>query len=145
MVEQTNYLDTFGNFSNGSSTSNLSSQLIIDAFKNEHKKKFNEWIQSLNIFTTVILYSEMALCFTLNFISFSCIIYRRQLTAINLLVLNLGIADMLYACGIPFYVRQFSNSKVLTHTILGCRLSFLLDVSCMIVSDIFFSNYRINH
>lgn len=137
---ETNYLDSFGNYSN-SSSSNITNQYILDAFKSEQKKKLNEWIQSLNIFTTVILYSEMALIFTLNFISFSCIIYRRQMTAINLLVLNLGIADMLYACGIPFYVRQFSNTKVLTHSILGCRLSFLLDVSCMIVSYYYLNRF----
>ena len=126
-IEQ-NYLNNITN------SSNLTSLFIIDAFKSDQKKRLSEWIQSLNILTTCILYVEMALCFTLNFISFSCIIYRRQITAINLLVLNLGIADMLYACGIPFYVRQFSNTKILSQSVLGCRLSFLLDVTCMIVS-----------
>ena len=93
-----------------------------------------EMINFLNKITTVILYIEMVFCFILNLTSLSCIIYTKAFTSINMLVINLAIADILYACGIPFYVRQFSESVYVTQSIFGCRLSFTLDVTSMIVS-----------
>ncbi len=93
-----------------------------------------EMINFLNKITTVILYIEMVFCFILNLTSLSCIIYTKAFTSINMLVINLAIADILYACGIPFYVRQFSESVYVTQSVLGCRISFTLDVTSMIVS-----------
>ncbi len=93
-----------------------------------------EMINFLNRITTVILYIEMVFCFMLNLTSLSCIIYTKAFTSINMLVINLAIADILYACGIPFYVRQFSESVYVTQSVLGCRISFTLDVTSMIVS-----------
>ena len=96
-----------------------------------------EMINFLNKITTVILYIEMVFCFILNLTSLSCIIYTKAFTSINMLVINLAIADILYACGIPFYVRQFSESVYVTQSVLGCRISFTLDVTSMIVSELF--------
>lgn len=95
-----------------------------------------EMINFLNKITTVILYIEMVFCFILNLTSLSCIIYTKAFTSINMLVINLAIADILYACGIPFYVRQFSESVYVTQSVLGCRISFTLDVTSMIVSKL---------
>ena len=91
-------------------------------------------INFLNRITTVILYTEMVFCFILNLTSLTCIFYTKAFTSINMLVINLAIADILYACGIPFYVRQFSESVNVTQSVLGCRISFTLDVTSMIVS-----------
>ena len=93
-----------------------------------------EMINFLNKITTIILYTEMVFCFILNLTSLSCIFYTKAFTSINMLVINLAIADILYACGIPFYVRQFSDSINVSQSVFGCRISFTLDVTSMIVS-----------
>ena len=128
-IEQ-NYLASL-NFSNFTNESHL---YLYEHSKYGHTGSLKEWIPMLNKITTIVLYIEMVFCFTLNCISLTCIFYRKSFTSINILVINLGVADLIYACGIPFYVRQFSNSKTLTQSILGCRLSFLLDITSMIVS-----------
>lgn len=87
----------------------------------------------LNLITFLFLYTQMVLCFVLNAISLSFIIYSRAFTPINLLIINLSIADILYSSLIPFYSRQFSND-VVSQSELGCRLSFILDVASMLVN-----------
>ena len=88
-----------------------------------------------NIFTIILLYLEMVLCISLNLISVVSIFYRKVCTSIDILVINLAIADILYSCGIPFYLRQFSDPKSFSQTIFGCRISFIFDVTSMIVSS----------
>jgi len=121
----------------GSNTSlvDLNGHNLTDNYPDRppHTEQNLYFIYLLNKFTTISLYTEMALCFTLNLISLTCIIYSKSLTSIKILIINLAIADMLYACGIPFYARQFSDTH-LSQSLFGCRLSFLLDVTCMIVS-----------
>ena len=96
-----------------------------------------------NILTIFLLYLEMVLCISLNLISIISIFYRKVATSIDVLVINLAIADILYSCGIPFYLRQFSDPKSFSQTIFGCRLSFIFDVTSMIVS--FFKNFFSYH
>ena len=91
------------------------------------------FVAILNKITIVLLYMEMVFCFLFNIISLCGILFTRPITSIKLLIINLAIADLLYACGIPFYARQFSETQ-LSQSLFGCRLSFLLDVTCMIVS-----------
>ena len=115
------------------STSNLSQNMFFNYTQPQQPEQNLYFIYLLNKFTTISLYTEMALCFSLNLISLTCILYSKSLTSIKILIINLAIADMLYACGIPFYARQFSDAH-LSQSLFGCRLSFLLDVTCMIVS-----------
>lgn len=89
-----------------------------------------------NILTILVLYFEMALCFSLNLISVISIFYRKVTSSIDILVINLAIADVLYSCGIPFYLRQFTDPKSFSQTMFGCRISFIFDVTSMIVSFI---------
>lgn len=75
----------------------------------------------------------MILCYVLNSISFVCILYMNAFTPINMLILNLALADMLYASCIPFYVSQFKERQPISQSKIGCQISFILDVSSMIV------------
>jgi hypothetical protein len=75
----------------------------------------------------------MILCFLLNGLSFCCILTSKNFfNPVNVLILNLGIVDCTYASLIPFYVQQFKEENV-QQTKLGCQVSYLLDVTCMIV------------
>ena len=89
-----------------------------------------------NIMTIVVLYLEMFLCISFNLVSIISIFYRKISSSIDVLVINLAIADVLYSCGIPFYLRQFTDPKSFSQTIFGCRISFIFDVTSMIVSII---------
>ena len=112
-------------------TVNISNYSFID--KNVPDEKA-ETLTFFNILTIVILYMEMILCVSLNLISVISIFYRKITTSIDMLVINLALADILYACGIPFYLRQFTDPRSFSQTIFGCRASFIFDVTSMIVS-----------
>jgi hypothetical protein len=90
-----------------------------------------------NNFTRVALYCEMFACFTFNLMSVFCIVSNKNSLqiSINVLILNLAVADVMYASLIPFYASQFAldDQKPSSVTQLTCRLSFFLDVTCMIV------------
>lgn len=94
----------------------------------------NAFLQFLNTSTISLLYLLMSLCFVLNATSIVCIISSLAFSPINLLILNLAFSDILYASCIPMFVDQFTE-KVVVQTETGCRLSFFLDVTCMIVSS----------
>ena len=103
----------------------------------------SEWANLLNfefwqfwqLFTKVSLYTQMMLCFILNSVSLIFMIYSRVFTPINILIINLAIADILYSSCIPYYLRQFNDEdEAVSQSEFGCRLSFILDVTCMIVS-----------
>ena len=96
-----------------------------------NNQRFN--INLLNLITITMLYTEMILCYVLNSISFVCILYMNAFTPINMLILNLALADMLYASCIPFYVSQFKERQPISQSKIGCQISFILDVSSMIV------------
>ena len=94
-----------------------------------------------NKLTVIVLYIQMGLGLTLNFISISCIVYSficlNAYTSINLLIVNLAISDILYISIIPAFVKQFDPSIFFSNpNELTCRLSFSLDVIGMIVSTI---------
>ena len=62
----------------------------------------------------------------LNLVSIIFILKVKKLRAINLLILNLALADLVYISGIPFYVvHEFSQSW--PFQIIGCQLFFLTD------------------
>lgn len=96
-----------------------------------------DWMNALNVFTVATLYMEMTLCFVLNAISITFMIYFRMFSPINMLVINLAIADILYSSCVPYYVRQFDDMMI-PQTKFGCRMSFILDVTCMIVRPVNF-------
>ncbi len=87
--------------------------------------------------TIFVLYIEMACIIGLNAVSVMCILSSKFLTPIHALIINLAIVDCLYSSIIPFYVRQFKQVKgeKIIQRKNGCRLSYFLDVMCMIVSD----------
>jgi hypothetical protein len=92
----------------------------------------SEFLSILNLTTIVILYVQMALCFVLNIISVTFIVVvSKSYNPISLLIINLAISDILYSSCVPYYVRQFSGG-VISQT--GCRVAFILDVTCMIVN-----------
>ena len=62
----------------------------------------------------------------LNLVSIIFILKVKKLRAINLLILNLALADLVYISGIPFYVvHELSQSW--PFQIIGCQLFFLTD------------------
>ncbi|CAF0721913.1 unnamed protein product [Brachionus calyciflorus] len=87
----------------------------------------------LNLITIIILYTQLVLCYILNAISLTFIIHSKNFSPINLLIINLAISDILYSSCIPFYVRQFNEGAV-SQSQLGCRLSFIFDVTSMLVN-----------
>ena len=90
-------------------------------------------INLLNFITLTCLYTEMILCFALNSISIMFIFYTKSFTPISILIVNLALADMLYSSCILFYARQFSIEQPVQQSKLGCQISFIIDVSSMIV------------
>jgi hypothetical protein len=86
--------------------------------------------------TYYMLYIEMILCLCLNTVSILFIVSSRLFTPINLLILNLAVFDMLYSCCIPLFVTQFTGGQIQL-SLYGCRISYFLDVTCMIVSTYF--------
>lgn len=93
----------------------------------------NDWMNALNVFTVATLYIQMTLCIILNAISLTFMIYFKMFTPINMLIINLAIADILYSSCVPYYVRQFDDMPS-SQSAFGCRISFIIDVTCMIVS-----------
>jgi hypothetical protein len=91
------------------------------------------FIKFYNNITILFLYILMCLSFILNSISITCILWSKSYTPINILILNLSLSDILYASCVPMFVKQFTGDAVL-QTESGCRISFFLDVTCMIVS-----------
>lgn len=85
-----------------------------------------------DLITSILLYAEMTFCFTLNSISLLFIISHNKITPINLLIINLAIADILYSSCIPFFVRQFSVGDY-SQSKFSCRLTYAIDVTCMLI------------
>jgi hypothetical protein len=106
-----------------------------DWFNNTSSDKFNDnaFIKYYNKVTIVSLYASMISCYALNIISVMSIICAKAFTPINILILNLAVSDVLYASCIPFFINQFTGATVI-QTEFGCRISFFLDVTCMIVN-----------
>ena len=90
-------------------------------------------LDRINRITITVLYVEMSLCFALNLISFTYILVTRDFRPISCLIMNLVVVDILYSSCIPFYVSQFAGIAP-DQTLLGCKLSFFIDATCMIVN-----------
>nr|QVK46035.1 G protein-coupled receptor [Proales similis] len=90
------------------------------------------WIELLNRGTAGILFIEMSLAVLLNFTSITFIVWSRSFSALNIFVINLAIADLLYAVCIPFYAAQFYQEST-SHSLFGCRTFYLVDVLSMLV------------
>ena len=99
-----------------------------------------EFMKHFNRITILVLYTLMILCFLLNSISVISILCSKAYTPINILILNLAISDVLYSSCIPIFTRQFTGDSM---SEFACRVSFFLDVTCMIVSNLFlFSRFK---
>ncbi|CAF1102430.1 unnamed protein product, partial [Brachionus calyciflorus] len=88
-------------------------------------------IESLFLFT-IILVLIFTLAITFNSISITSILTARAYTPINLLIINLGFADITYSLGIPFFVTQILNYRQ-PLGVYGCRLFLFTEFNGIIV------------
>jgi hypothetical protein len=70
--------------------------------------------------------------FVLNVITIASILLMKNFKPINVLIMNLALADLIYTAGIPFLVIQIINVNFDTG-LIGCRFFFLSDFIGMIV------------
>jgi hypothetical protein len=89
--------------------------------------------QSINIIFTVVLFILFVSALLLNLLSILSIISAKAYTPINLLILNLAIADLTYSFGIPMFAAQITY-KNWPFGIIGCRMFLLTDFVGLIVS-----------
>lgn len=81
---------------------------------------------------TVILTIIFIISLILNIISIKSILSSNEFTTINTLIMNLAFADLVYSCGIPFFIYQFYSYNWLLGE-LGCRLFIFFEFSGLIV------------
>lgn len=110
-------------------------------FQNESLNNFSHKTRQIDI-----LFHLNASIFTSNFIlslifilglffnaiSIIFIILARAFTPINLLIINLGLADITYSLGIPFFISQTLNLNW-SFGLLGCRIFIFTEFSGIIV------------
>jgi hypothetical protein len=72
----------------------------------------------------------------LNGLSIILIIGSKKITAINLLIINLAISDILYALTIPIFAVHVVIPRW-PFGRLGCQLAISIDIIAMIVSFIY--------
>ena len=87
---------------------------------------------AFNYSIMICLYVIMLLTIILNLFSIVCIVHAKQLTPINILIVNLCLTDILYATNLPNIAAQFINK--FTYSLVLCRLTITLDMICVIVS-----------
>jgi hypothetical protein len=68
-------------------------------------------VDASQMFCLIALSVIFVLSFVLNFISISSIIRARAFTPINVLIMNLALADVTYILGIPLLVAQILNQN----------------------------------
>ena len=113
----------------------LLNERVIDINKSVNESWIkDDFIRYYNLVTVMFLFVLMILCFILNLISIFCISCSKTITPIKMLILNLAVSDIFYASCIPMFAKQFSGGTVY-QTEFGCRISFFLDVTCMIVGS----------
>ena len=84
-------------------------------------------------FFTIGLLIIFSFSLVFNIISISSIISARAFSPINLLILNLGIADIVYSLGMPLFLSQM-YSKNWEFGLIGCRIFIFTDFIGIIVS-----------
>lgn len=87
--------------------------------------------ESLFIFT-VVLILIFTLAITFNSISITSILTAKAYTPINILIINLGFADLTYSLGIPFFVSQILNYRQ-SLGLYGCRMFLFTEFNGVIV------------
>lgn len=112
----------YKNFTNETSTK--FSLLEMDLINNH---------QSINVIFTVVLFVVFVAAFILNLLSILSILSAKAYTPINLLILNLAIADLTYSLGIPMFAAQITY-KNWPFGIIGCRMFLFTDFVGLIVS-----------
>ena len=70
---------------------------------------------------TVFLMAICLLSLVLNLISIASVLTARAFTTINLLIVNLALADFIYSLGIPMFITQ-TFSKSWRFGVIGCKL-----------------------
>ncbi|RNA29243.1 D(2) dopamine receptor isoform X2 [Brachionus plicatilis] len=87
--------------------------------------------ESLFIFTAVLILI-FTLAITFNSISITSILAAKAYTPINILIINLGFADLTYSLGIPFFVTQILNYRQ-SLGLYGCRMFLFTEFNGVIV------------
>lgn len=113
------------------------SSTMYRKIENKYNFSFENAMSLIDLITIICLYSQMGLSIILNMIVIIYILIMRYFGPINVLILNLAISDLMYSSTIPFYVSQFMPEPV-GQTQLGCRISFLIDWTSMIVIEFSF-------
>ena len=93
-------------------------------------------IDSVSFFTIIIvsiLIITLILSIILNVFTISSIVLMKNFKQINILILNLALADLVHVMGIPLFIVQTLVGD-LDVGVIGCRLFFLSDFIGMIVS-----------
>lgn len=104
-------------------------------FNYSHKTRQIDILFHLNasVFTSNFILSLIFILGLLfNAISIVFIILARAFTPINLLIINLGLADITYSLGIPFFISQTLNLNW-SFGLLGCRIFIFTEFSGIIV------------
>lgn len=100
---------------------------------NESNESANHYIfNSSALAFNVILSLIFTFGLVLNIISISSIVTARAFTPINILIINLAMADITYTLGIPFFMFQMFNYKW-PFGVFGCKLFIFTEFSGIIV------------
>ena len=108
---------------------NFSQRLYINFSDFEEETiQFGSWIYTL----TVILSGLFVFGILFNLLSILSILLAKAFNSINLLIINLAIADITYALGIPMFLTHIFSIDW-PFGVLGCQLFFFADYIGMIV------------
>jgi hypothetical protein len=99
---------------------------------NESLGEIQNFIPFIYTFT-IVLTTVLVLSLFFNFLSIISIFSYKKFTPINVLVLNLALADIIYTIGIPLFIAQMYH-KNWPYGKLGCRLFIFADFIGIIVS-----------
>lgn len=101
---------------------------LNSSFGDEFVDQLDASIVTFNIILSLIF--SFGLIF--NILSILSIITAKAFTPINLLIINLALADITYTLGIPFFISQMFNYDW-PFGVTGCRLFIFTEFSGIIV------------
>jgi hypothetical protein len=109
---------------------------VEETLRIEMENDYKSFIHYHHQIIILILYIETIICFLLNTITVAFIIRLKLFTPINILIINLSLADCFYSMSIPFFTlygfmnHNYSSLSLLTF----CRLTYFIDITSMMVS-----------
>jgi hypothetical protein len=108
------------------------STILMKSIKANQSIEYDQLIPVIYTFSTInmVIFASSLIFNTLSVIS---ILSFKKLTPINILVLNLAIADFIYTLGIPLFLAQMFHHNW-PYGITGCRMFIFTDFIGIIVS-----------